>query len=149
MDSTKSVQRHPSPQHRQPVPGALVSPAGALPYISRHFSSSDQLRHVIEATVGLVFAIDPDDIRRSSRGEASVAFARQVAMYLAHVACCLPLSEVGRLFRRDRTTVRHACAVVEDRRDDPRFDLTIGLLERVVTRVADTTGLRQASMETC
>jgi hypothetical protein len=50
-------------------------------------------------------------------------------MYLAHVAGGLPLAEVGRLFKRDRTTVAHACAVVEDRRDDPAFDRALAILE--------------------
>jgi chromosomal replication initiation ATPase DnaA len=58
-----------------------------------------------------------------------VAFARQVAMYLAHVGGGLCLSEVGRLFARDRTTVAHACALVEDRRDDPDFDRCLSFLE--------------------
>jgi chromosomal replication initiation ATPase DnaA len=50
-------------------------------------------------------------------------------MYLAHVAGGLTLVEVARLFARDRTTVAHACAVVEDRRDDPEFDRTLAVLE--------------------
>ncbi len=48
---------------------------------------------------------------------------------LAHVMCGLTLTEVGLLFGRDRTTVAHACAVVEDRRDDPVFDRALDLLE--------------------
>lgn len=67
-----------------------------------------------------------------SRGGASVAFARQVAMYLAHVACALTLTEAARIFGRDRTTAAYACGVVEERRDDPLFDRIIELLERCV-----------------
>ncbi len=58
-----------------------------------------------------------------------MASARQLAMYLAHVVGGLSLSEVGRLFGRDRTTVAHACQVVEDRRDDLTFDRAVSLLE--------------------
>lgn len=61
-----------------------------------------------------------------------MALARQTAMYLAHVACELSLTEVGLLFDRDRTTVAHACGVIEDRRDDRVFDRVIDLLERAV-----------------
>ena len=50
-------------------------------------------------------------------------------MYLTHIAGGLSLSEVGRLFARDRTTVAHACALVEDRRDDPDFDRCLAILE--------------------
>ena len=53
-------------------------------------------------------------------------------MYLAHVVCGLSLTEVGTLFARDRTTVSHACSVVEDRRDDPELDGRLEHLERAV-----------------
>ena len=58
-----------------------------------------------------------------------MTFARQVAMYLTHVGAGLPQAEVGRLFARDRTTVAHACAVVEEQRDDPVFDRSLEVLE--------------------
>jgi Bacterial dnaA protein helix-turn-helix len=49
-------------------------------------------------------------------------------MYLAHVTFRLSLTEVGRLFDRDRTTVAHACAVVEDLRDDQIIDRALTVL---------------------
>ncbi len=52
-----------------------------------------------------------------------------MAMYLAHVACGLSLTEVGALFDRDRTTVAHGCGVIEDLRDDPATDRTLMNLE--------------------
>lgn len=86
-------------------------------------------RFAVEAAVSQVFGVMVDDLRRTSRGRARVALARQVAMYLSHVGFGLSLTEVGRLFDRDRTTVAHACTVVEDRRDDATFDRTLELLE--------------------
>ena len=62
-------------------------------------------------------------------------------MYLAHVACGLSLTEAGALFGRDRTTVSHACQVVEERREDPEFDRALQLLENV-TRVLMYTPVR-------
>jgi chromosomal replication initiation ATPase DnaA len=59
----------------------------------------------------------------------SVALPRQTAMYLAHVAFSLSFSEIGALFRRDRTTVAHACRVVEDLRDDPSLDRALTIVE--------------------
>ena len=53
-------------------------------------------------------------------------------MYLTHVSCGLSLTEVGHIFARDRTTVAHACAVIEDRRDDPVFDRALELMEWIV-----------------
>lgn len=89
-------------------------------------------RRVIEEAVGQVFGVDGGDLRRATRGRAKVARARQVAMYLAHVACGMSLTDVGRTFARDRTTVSHACGVIEDGRDDPTFDRVLELLEQVV-----------------
>ena len=89
-------------------------------------------RVVIEHVVTCVFGVPLLDLQQSSRGRAKVALARQTAMYLAHVGYSLTLTQVGILFDRDRTTVAHACALIEDRRDNPDFDLTIQLLERAV-----------------
>lgn len=97
-------------------------------------------RRVIEETVAQVFGVEGGDLRRATRGRAKVARARQVAMYLAHVACGMSLSEVGRTFARDRTTVSHACGVIEDGRDDPTFDRTLDLLEHVVHALLQARG---------
>jgi chromosomal replication initiation ATPase DnaA len=64
-----------------------------------------------------------------SRGMACVASARQIAMYLMHVVLGRDYAAVGNYFDRDRTTVSHACARVEDRRDDPAFDAELARLE--------------------
>ena len=53
-------------------------------------------------------------------------------MYLAHVVCRLSLSEIGVVFARDRSTVAHACGLVEDQRDDPILDAKLDCLERAV-----------------
>jgi chromosomal replication initiation ATPase DnaA len=84
---------------------------------------------IVVALVCSAYDLTPAQIFRPSRGKARVAFARQVAMYVAHVWLGLSLSEVGRRFARDRTTVAHACGLVEDRRDDPVLDATLTVLE--------------------
>lgn len=89
-------------------------------------------RLVIEHVVTCVFGVPTYDLQKANRGRANVALARQTAMYLAHVGCSLTLTEVGTLFERDRTTVAHACALIEDRRDNPDFDRALELLERAV-----------------
>ena len=93
------------------------------------------LRQALEHAVAHVFDIDPAAMNRPTRGEAAVAQARQVAMYLAHVGSGLSLTGVGRLFERDRTTVAHACRMIEERRDDPAFDRAMDLLESVVRQL--------------
>jgi chromosomal replication initiation ATPase DnaA len=74
------------------------------------------------------------ELRADHRGRAPAAFARQTAMYLAHVHLGLSLSEVGRSFGRDRTTVAHACACVEDSRDDPKVERVLACLELALER---------------
>ncbi|MEO8651382.1 MAG: helix-turn-helix domain-containing protein [Hyphomicrobiaceae bacterium] len=86
--------------------------------------------------VSMVYSIERGILDHPTRGRSRVAFARQVAMYLAHIAFGLTLTTVGRAFGRDRTTVSHACALVEDARDDPEIDRTLELLEAIVKRLA-------------
>lgn len=89
-------------------------------------------RNVIEDAVSSAFGISREELRAPTRSRAEAAFARQVAMYLAHVACGLSFTEIGQLFGRDRTTVAHGCSLVEDMRDDPVLDLRLTVLEKVV-----------------
>ncbi len=64
-----------------------------------------------------------------SRCRMGAARARQLAMYLCHVALGRSLQEVGDIFGRDRTTVSYACALMEDMRDDRSFDDAVSALE--------------------
>ncbi len=73
-----------------------------------------------------------DDIMDQRRGSAGVAFARQVAVYLCHTGFELSLSRVAAAFERDRSTVAHACHAIEDRREEPHFELWIGALETML-----------------
>jgi hypothetical protein len=75
------------------------------------------------------FAVPVGELISVSRRAADAAFARQSAMYLAHVTFGLSYSQVGRAFGRDRTTAAYACKLIEDRRDDPSVDAVLGLLE--------------------
>jgi chromosomal replication initiation ATPase DnaA len=92
--------------------------------------------------VAAALGLSASDITSDRRGAADIAFARQVAMYLAHTHLRMPLTEAGRLFHRDRTTVRHACRQVEDRRDDPRVDHLLDCLERGIEVASDIARLR-------
>ncbi len=97
-------------------------------------NAAGAMRH----TVAGAFAVPAAALAAPRRGRARIAFARQVAMYLAHVGWGLSLTEVGRLFSRDRTTVAHACRTIEDRRDDALLDRVLTLLEAVVRMHART-----------
>ncbi|CAN7181942.1 transposase [Pararhizobium sp. LjRoot255] len=67
---------------------------------------------------------------------------RQISMYVCHVVLQISLTDIGYAFGRDRTTVSHACNVVEDRRDDPAFDDFVASVERVITSVFGAPGGR-------
>lgn len=75
------------------------------------------------------FGLEPAVLFAPTRGSPRAAFARQVAMYLAHIGFALSLGAISRAFGRDRTTVSHACHVVEDCRDDVWLDWRLAALE--------------------
>jgi chromosomal replication initiation ATPase DnaA len=73
-----------------------------------------------------------ESLLQATRGDVEVARARHLSMYLMHVVLQIPLTEIGKIFGRDRTTVGHACARMEDMRDDKRFDAAVTLLEAAI-----------------
>ena len=82
--------------------------------------------------VEAAFAVGLEDLHAATRGRCDIAFARQTGMYLARVALGMTLADAGHLFGRDRTTVSHACRIVEDLRDDPSFDALLHQMENFV-----------------
>lgn len=129
-----------------PLQSAPISnaTAAAMPGLSlsaldcdHRFEVNRTTRREIERAIAQVFQVASTDIDLPRRGRARVALARQTAMYLVHVTCGLSLSDVGELFARDRTTVRHACSLIEDMRDDHTFDLALQCLEGVVLHLAE------------
>lgn len=107
-----------------------MSPAGR----SQRREDGTSLCRSIEALISTALGIELAELRAEERGRAAAAFARQAAMYLAHVHFGLTLSQVGRNFGRDRTTVAHACARIEDSRDDPTVDTVLSCLESALDR---------------
>lgn len=78
-----------------------------------------------------LFGVPSKELRRLGRTSNDISRLRQIAMYVAHVVLRFSMSDVGRGFGRDRTTVLYACHTVEDLRDDPEFDRIVALAERV------------------
>ena len=97
----------------------------------------DPVAQVIDPVVAAVFDVPLDDLRATTRGAPRAAFARRVATYLTHVVLGLSLTEVGNSFARDRTTVAHACAMIEDMRDDPVLDARLDHLECAICSLVD------------
>ncbi|MGE0407861.1 MAG: helix-turn-helix domain-containing protein [Amphiplicatus sp.] len=100
------------------VPGALRSPD----LVSR--IATEAMDVACEAYRVALF-----EMKAKRRSRSQVAYARQMAMYLAHVVGQLSLNEIALLFERDRRTVAYACHIIEDRRDGPFYDRQVELLE--------------------
>jgi chromosomal replication initiation ATPase DnaA len=79
---------------------------------------------VTEAT-----GVPPEWFVARARGTAEIVAARHLAMYLLRVVCSLQFAEIANLLRRDASTVAHACAVIENRRDDAEFEALVSRLE--------------------
>lgn len=90
----------------------------------------------IEMTISLTLSVRLIELRAPTRCRVEVAFARQVAMYVAHAAFGMRYTAIGRLCGRDHTTVAYACRVIEQRRDDPDFDRMLQLLEALCRDMA-------------
>jgi chromosomal replication initiation ATPase DnaA len=102
-----------------------------LPPHRPHAHDAKRICRLLQVATAAVFGVPLADLRARSRRRAEVAFARQSAMYLAHVVLGLTYDAVGLSFRRDPTTAAHACRTVEDRRDDPAIDRLLQMLEEV------------------
>jgi chromosomal replication initiation ATPase DnaA len=91
----------------------------------------ERLLTVIATATGVTV----DELLAEKRGLAPIAKARQVAMYLACTRFELRHSDVGHLLGRDRTTVSHACQLIEGLRDeDPATTRLIDGIESVLNQ---------------
>ncbi len=107
--------------------------SAVVPKVHQHRQQAASIVHgFLSRVVASIYEVDTTLLTAPKRGNANVAFARQITMYLAHVSCGLTLTEVGHHFGRDRTTVAHACEIIEERRENPAFDQMIELLEKSV-----------------
>ncbi|MBL0370997.1 hypothetical protein JJB09_03055 [Rhizobium sp. KVB221] len=73
---------------------------------------------------------EPDASARDKR--FALTHVQQISMYVCHVVLQLTMTEIANAFGKDRTTVGHSCARVEDRRDNRGYDRLIGTVERIV-----------------
>lgn len=127
------------PPFRIELKGAYSPPAGdadeaSLPAPSPGLPVRTTCRIVRQMTAEMVMLVgDRVQLRRDRR--RTNCHVRQIAMYICHVALRISLSDIGQSFGRDRTTVSHACGVVEDRRDDPAFDDFVSAVERIAGSV--------------
>lgn len=82
--------------------------------------------------MSVLFSVSGRQLRSPKRHDRAVARVRQIGMYIAHVTLGLRMIDVAAGFGRDKSTVVHACHVIEDMRDDTDFDQIIAKAERIV-----------------
>lgn len=125
MQSVLSKTPEPPAQERVPQPSGTCSTA------KRRDEVSLEICECLIDIAAALFSVPSKELRKPGRTALPISRVRQIAMYVAHVVLRLTMSEVGAGFVRDRTTVLHACQVVEDLRDDPEFDRVVHMIERV------------------
>jgi chromosomal replication initiation ATPase DnaA len=100
--------------------------------------AGDEEAGVIVRAVARARGVAVERLLAAERGCKQIAEARQLGMYLVHTLLSRNYLETGEVFGRDRTTVSHACAHIEDLRESRRFDAAVCRLE------AEIEALRQA-----
>ncbi|HEV7433693.1 MAG TPA: helix-turn-helix domain-containing protein, partial [Pseudorhizobium sp.] len=122
-----------------PVPSRRSKPdISGLPHprqpLVRPVSDREVCRLVRQMVAELILLFGDRILCRRDRRRMA-CHVRQISMYICHVALSMPQHDIGVAFGRDRTTVGHACHVVEDRRDDPVFDDFVSAAERMIAVV--------------
>ena len=90
--------------------------------------------------VSSFFEVSVESLQGRTRGAAPICQARQICMYLLHTSLSISYPEIGELFSRDRTTISHACMVVEDLRDDCDIERNLTRLESILETIRSLHG---------
>ncbi len=134
--SVKTNEEWADTPRREPGP-----PGFAVKSARREEQAMELCEAMIDLTAAL-FNVSSKDLRKPGRSSLGISRVRQVAMYVAHVVLKLNMRDIGKAFGRDRTTVLHACHLVEDLRDDVDFDRIIAMTERVAAAAFGDRGER-------
>lgn len=105
--------------------------------MKRQSHLNDEFKVRLAAGVtGFELKIPAEAILAFDQREHRIARARQVAMYLSHVALEMSLARIAAALGRDRSTVAHGCHRIEDFRDDPDIDAWLDDMEERLRSVA-------------
>lgn len=127
----QTMQSTLSKQPSRPVSEKEVIASGYQPTTKRRDEVALEICECLIDIAAALFSVSSKELRKPGRTTLPVSRVRQIAMYVAHVVLCMTMSEVGAGFGRDRTTVLHACQVIEDLRDDPEFEHLVQMVEKV------------------
>ena len=128
MHSTPSILLQEPPLGRR---SEQAGPDGFHPTSKRRDEVAVEMCECLIDIAAAYFSVSSKELRSAGRNSMTASRVRQIAMYIAHVVLRLTQAEVGRGFGRDRTTVAHACQVIEDMRDDMEFERVVATLELI------------------
>jgi chromosomal replication initiation ATPase DnaA len=87
--------------------------------------------------VAQVYGAPVEEMRKPTRGRPHVARARQIAIHLAHSVFAMSHRQLAREFGRDRSTIHHACQLIEGMREASlEFDSNLRWMESLLRRAA-------------
>ena len=115
--------------HSESAPRSLTVPD------YQNLDDRELIGELCERVIAQIFDVPLSGLRSRSRNIAEIAFARQTAMYLMSTLCGFSISEVSIYFNRHISTVSHACALVEDKRDSSEFDLKLSEVEDFIRSI--------------
>jgi len=115
----------------------MLKGPGKKPRATRQLFPAD-----VRRVVTLFFDVTEEDIDRRGR-RARIACVRQIAYYLCRTYTTRSLSEIGRAFRRDHTTILHGVRRIGAlRKSDAALDDDLSKLE---AQLADALARRNAA----
>lgn len=113
------------------VPDASFEEGGTVGRRCRRYEQSLDLCEGLIELLSVFFNVSSRQLRSERRTPSPVCRVRQIGMYVAHVTFGMKMDWVAEGFRRDRTTVIHACHAIEDLRDDEEFDILVARTEKL------------------
>lgn len=111
--------------------------AEVVGFIPLSETSSASKLDVCNILAGLLYGVKTDSFDMYSRQERRVNEARQLGVYLANTCLGLSYEDIAVPARRDRSTIRYGIERVEDRRENPQFDMALIAIETFVGCLLD------------
>lgn len=94
--------------------------------------------HLVMTNMSLIYNVPAKMMMHSMRGREKISQCRQCSEYLCHIGFGMTFTKIGTLFKRDRTSVTHACRKVEEMRDCSDKDLALEILEAAIVEFASS-----------
>lgn len=118
---------------RNPEPRQVQAPMAARPAHQVDYPGGQldtlHVSRLARHCVAEILGCDPLMLIGKPRGARKLAFARQLAIHLAHIVAGRRHEDVAAAFDRNRSTASHHFEVLENLRDVPEFDVFLTMLE--------------------